>query len=45
MSGMSGRIKRGAAWALAIAGAVAVFSAWLTPEGAFSFVTLASFCG
>ncbi|GEM_PF-676268 len=45
MNGMSERVKQWAAWALAIAGAAAVFSAWLTPEGAFSFVTLASFCG
>ncbi|WP_455275303.1 hypothetical protein [Ralstonia thomasii] len=41
---MSGRVKRWAAWALAAAGVALVFAAWLTPEGAFSFVTLASFC-
>jgi|UniRef100_C6BHS4 hypothetical protein len=33
------------AWALAAAGAALIFAAWLTPEAAFSFVTLASFCG
>ncbi|WP_269746591.1 hypothetical protein [Ralstonia sp. A12] len=42
---MSGQLKGCAAWALAAAGAALIFSAWLTPEGAFSFVTLASFCG
>lgn len=42
---MNGRRKRWAAWALAAAGAALVFAAWLTPESAFSFVTLASFCG
>lgn len=42
---MSGQFKRWMAWALAAAGAALVFAAWLTPEGAFSFVTLASFCG
>ncbi|MCT7329623.1 MULTISPECIES: hypothetical protein [Ralstonia] len=42
---MNVRLKRWAAWALAAAGAALIFAAWLTPEGAFSFVTLASFCG
>ncbi len=42
---MSGRFKRCVAWALAVAGAALIFSAWLTPDGVFSFVTLASFCG
>jgi hypothetical protein len=42
---MSRRFGRWAAWALAAAGAALVFAAWLTPEGAFSFVTLAAFCG
>lgn len=42
---MNGLFKRCVAWALAAAGAVLIFTAWLTPEGAFSFVTLASFCG
>ncbi|CAJ0799208.1 hypothetical protein LMG18090_03820 [Ralstonia mannitolilytica] len=42
---MKDGLKRGAVWALAVAGAALVFAAWLTPEGAFSFVTLASFCG
>ena len=42
---MSRHLKRYAAWTLATAGAVLIFAAWLTPESAFSFVTLASFCG
>lgn len=42
---MSARVKRWMAWALAAAGAVFIFAAWLTPESAFSIVTLASFCG
>lgn len=42
---MSGQLKRWAAWALAAASAALIFSAWLTPEGDFSFVTLASLCG
>jgi len=42
---MKDRLNRWAAWALATAGAALVFAAWLTPEGAFSFVTLTSFCG
>lgn len=33
------------AWAPTAAGAVRVFRAWLTPEGAFPFVMLAAFCG
>ncbi len=42
---MTSRIKRLAAWALAATSAALIFAAWLTPESAFSFVTLASFCG
>lgn len=42
---MSPRVKQWVAGALAAAGAALIFVAWLTPEGAFSFVTLASFCG
>ena len=42
---MSGPLERWTAWALAATGAALIFTAWLTPEGAFSFVTLASFCG
>ena len=42
---MNGRLKRWAAWALAATGAALIFAAWLTPESAFSFVMLASFCG
>ncbi|WP_301288186.1 hypothetical protein [Ralstonia chuxiongensis] len=42
---MNARLKRWAAWALAAAGGAFIFATWLTPEGAFSFVTLASFCG
>jgi hypothetical protein len=42
---MNVRLKRWAAWALAAAGAAFIFAAWLTPEGAFSFVMQTSFCG
>lgn len=42
---MKDRLNRWTAWALAAAGAAFIFAAWLTPEGAFSFVTLTSFCG
>ncbi|CAJ0703286.1 hypothetical protein ACTHR6_18880 [Ralstonia holmesii] len=42
---MNAQLKRWTAWALAAAGAAFIFAAWLTPEGAFSFVTLTSFCG
>ncbi|CAJ0809317.1 hypothetical protein LMG19083_04903 [Ralstonia psammae] len=42
---MNGRLTRWMAWALGVAGATLIFAAWLSPEGAFSFVTLASFCG
>ncbi|MDH6642540.1 MULTISPECIES: hypothetical protein [Ralstonia] len=42
---MNAQFKTWMAWALAAAGAALIFAAWLTPEGALSFVTLASFCG
>ncbi|MEW1784471.1 hypothetical protein AB0305_20025 [Arthrobacter sp. NPDC080086] len=42
---MSTRLGRWTAWALVAVSAALIFTAWLTPDGAFSFVTLASFCG
>jgi hypothetical protein len=42
---MTGRLQRWTAWALGAAAAALIFSAWLTPESAFFFVTLTSFCG
>jgi len=42
---VNAQFKTWMAWALAAAGAALIFAAWLTPEGALSFVTLASFCG
>ena len=42
---MTSRLQRLMVWALAAAGAAFVFAAWLSPESAFSFVTLASLCG
>jgi hypothetical protein len=42
---VNAQLKRWIAWALAAAGAALIFAAWLSPENAFSFVTLASFCG